>query len=195
MQAALLYGILCAQSSDSILSQDIAWVVEMIEHFGRRLFGMTDWDRNTDLSCTSYSRWVLVESMRRIGSALYLFDLLLQSNAPTPSKGNCDTFWNMPLPCARQIWSSTSETEWRHYHQAELEYKTPTQQSGLTLGDLLLLRQTPRLDEMTKAGRPEMVVELAQWCEKADDLSMLLWMALTVHGEGQAPIAQQRQVS
>jgi hypothetical protein len=29
--------------------------------------------------------------------------------------------------------------------------------------------------------------EIAEWCEKVDDLSMLLWIAVTVEGAGQAP--------
>ena len=113
-----------------------------------------------------------------MGCVLYLFDLLLQSHVRTPSKGNCETFWNMPLPCSGEVWTSTISTPHR---------TTRTQGHRLTLGDLLLLRRNPRLDGLAKLRRPTLITEIAEWCETADDLSTLLWMALSVEGEGQAP--------
>lgn len=60
---------------------------------------------------------------------------------------------------------------------------------NITLGKLLILRQSKRLDEVVaKSGGSAIAEELAEWCERADDLSMLLWMALTVEGEGQSKL-------
>lgn len=122
---------------------------------------------------------------------LYLIDLLLQSDLKTPSRGNCETFWNMPIPCFRRLWEATSEDTWR------LEYDTMFRSSkmkGLNLGDLLSLRQSKRLDEVVASmGRSAVAEELAQWCEQADDLSMLLWIALTVEGEGQSGQSKIKQ--
>jgi hypothetical protein len=153
--------------------------------FGRRLFGIVDWTLDADEWIESREQWVLVESIRRLACILYLIDLLLQSDAKTPSKGNCDTFWNMPLPCYRELWQASSDEEWN------MEYdnlRKSKRRKGITLGELLQLRQNSRLDEVVRTcGGCDIAEELSEWCEKADDLSMLLWMALTVEGEGQAP--------
>lgn len=115
---------------------------------------------------------------------LYLIDLLLQSDAQTPSKGNCETFWNMPIPCFRELWETTSKDDWSLQYDRML---SSSDRKGLTLGDILLLRQSMRLDEVIASiGRSAIAEELAEWCERADDLSMLLWIALTVEGEGQS---------
>lgn len=51
----------------------------------------------------------------------------------------------------------------------------------LTLRHLLLVRQA----KIT--GEPVTFTdELVDWCEHVDDLSMLLWLALTVEGDGQS---------
>jgi hypothetical protein len=40
---------------------------------------------------------------------------------------------------------------------------------------------------LTKCGTSDLADELAEWVESADDFSMVLWMAFTVEGAGQAP--------
>ena len=51
----------------------------------------------------------------------------------------------------------------------------------------MLRRSSVCSEDTTRSGSPDYAEELAEWCERADDLSMLLWMALTVEGEGQPP--------
>jgi hypothetical protein len=119
----------------------------------------------------------------RLGCMLYLIDLLLQSDLQTPSRGNCETFWQLPVPCSRQLWETNSEDAWRHQYDRITSSFTC---KSLRLGDLLLLRQSRRLDEVVASvGQYAVAEELAIWCEHADDLSMLLWMALTIEGDGQ----------
>ncbi|KAK5173254.1 uncharacterized protein LTR77_001935 [Saxophila tyrrhenica] len=192
MQAALLYGLLGAQQAASVSYVDVAWVVEMIEAFGHRLFDMTAWDHEVDLAYLSRPQWVLVESMRRIGCVLYLFDLLLHSNATTPSTGECETFFNMPLPCSRNLWIAASEAQWQAGYQSVQARRC--NQHQLILGELLTFRRSPPSEEPTKITAPGMEEALAEWCEHADDLSMLLWMAGAVDGDGQAPALVRGEV-
>lgn len=57
------------------------------------------------------------------------------------------------------------------------------------MGKLLLHRQcAAHGEDPTASERPGFAEELAEWCEKVDDLSMLLWMAITVEGEGQSQL-------
>jgi hypothetical protein len=129
----------------------------------------------------------------RVGSVLYLFDLLLQVDARTPSKGNCDTFWDMPLPCARQLWEPVSDTEWLKRYAEDNEKKQRRPGSGLTLGHLMSLRQYQvYAAPLMHCSRPDLAEALVEWCEHADDLSMLVWMALSVGGEGQAELYVHR---
>lgn len=120
---------------------------------------------------------------------LYLFDLLLQVDTQTPSKGDCDEFFELPLPCYRELWEPVSDRDWKKRYEEYVQAKNQRGRVGLTLGNLLLTRQAAAHGvDITKAARPGFPEELAEWCERTDDLSMLLWMALTVEGEGQSQI-------
>lgn len=120
---------------------------------------------------------------------LYLFDLLLQLDTRTPSKGDCDEFFELPLPCYRELWEPVSDRDWKKRYQEYIQSKKQKGRVGLTLGNLLLTRQAAAHGvDITKAARPGFPEELNEWCERTDDLSMLLWMALTVEGEGQSQI-------
>lgn len=120
-------------------------------------------------------------TIRRIGCTFYLFDLLLQSTARTPSKGNCLTFWTMPLPCTRALWAPMADADWNIIYRQQLESPKPGGREGLTLRHLLLLRQAKIAGETVSFAD-----ELSNWCEHVDDLSTLLWLALTVEGDGQS---------
>ena len=61
----------------------------------------------------------------------------------------------------------------------------------MTLGMLLLIRQSAACGEdITILAREGLAEELTEWCERADDLSMLLWMGFTVEGDGQSQLYQ-----
>jgi len=113
-----------------------------------------------------------------MGSTLYLFDLLMQTTARTPSTGNCDTFWFMPLPCQRDLWAPLTNAEWEQLYQQD---RGRGRSTNLTLRHLLLLRQAK-----VTGGNVGFTAELAEWCEHVDDFSTLLWLALTVEGDGQS---------
>jgi hypothetical protein len=97
----------------------------------------------------------------------------------------------MPLPCSRDLWQPVSDRDWRKRFQKDVEARKQKGRRGLTLGMLLLIRQSAACGEdITKSARDGLAEELAEWCERADDLSMLLWMALTVEGDGQSQLYQ-----
>lgn len=112
---------------------------------------------------------------------LYLFDLLIQSTARTPSKGNCPTFWLMPLPCQQALWRPLTDADWSILHQRDLNSHEQKGWRRLSLRHLLLQRHATITGDTV-----EFADELAHWCETADDLATLLWLALTVEGDGQS---------
>lgn len=151
---------------------------------GRTAFSITAWTDGDSHSCPSRQDWLLTESLRRLGCTLYLFDLLTQSTARTPSKGNCDTFWYMPLPCPRALWEPATDADWSILYRQHLDIQKQHFKQKLTLRHLLHFRQA----KLT--GRPvDFADELADWCENVDDLSTLLWLALTVEGDGQSSVS------
>ncbi len=130
---------------------------------------------------------MLTFSHNRLACVLYLLDLLLQLDVQTPSRGTCITFWEMPLPCSGAIWQATSEHLWKPLWQEVLANRIRQRWTGLTLGDVLMLRQSNRLDQaVAKAGGSALAEELVDWCDHADDLSMALWTAFAIDGEGQS---------
>ena len=95
----------------------------------------------------------------------------------------------MPLPCVRELWQPISDKEWKKRYRENVAAKEKEGRKGLTLRDLFLLKQSSaRGEKIAKFGSSDREEELAEWCERADDLSMLLWMALTVEGEGQSRV-------
>lgn len=122
---------------------------------------------------------------------MYLIDLLFHINGQTPSKGRCPEFVDLPLPCTRELWQPIPDKDWKKRYSEEILSKRAKGERGLTMGNLFSFRHSlshgEQFHEMAKAY---LAKELAEWVEKVDDLSMLLWMALTLEGEGQAQIVQ-----
>jgi hypothetical protein len=124
----------------------------------------------------------------RIGCLLYLFNLLFQTDAQRPSSKECPGFINMPLPCVRELWQPISDRDWKKRYHEDVAARKQKERKGLTFRHLSMLRQPPAYgEEMSTCSSSGLAEELADWCERVDDLSMALWMALTVEGAGQAP--------
>ena len=175
------------------------------------LYALCPWGFEVDQIRFLRSRWTVVESLRRhvkpigrfflhladsqslrhaltshrIGALLYLIDLLLNSSARSPSKGHCDEFFDMPLPCVRELWQPISDREWNQRYQEDFAAKRLKGGCNLSLRNLLRLRQ-PSIVCLPTAATHDLAEEFAEWCERADDLSMLLWMSLMVEGDGRA---------
>lgn len=126
--------------------------------------------------------------LRRVGCILYFCDLLLHTDAQGPSSGGkCEDFFDIPLPCTHQHWQSTSEQEWdERYHQSVHDKKTKGRQ-GLTLRHLIKFRQSSLYgQDIAHNWTSDLVDECLEWCAELNDLAMLLWIALTIEGAGQA---------
>ncbi|KAL7920670.1 hypothetical protein ACQKWADRAFT_297589 [Trichoderma austrokoningii] len=191
LQAILIYGLLCSQSTESVQSEDINWMISTTEIFARQLYSISSYDRGLDYASLSRSKWVFVESQRRTACLMYLMDLLLHIKGQTPSKGQCPEFIDLPLPCTRELWQPISDRDWRKRYNEENNSKLMKGNRGLTMGNLFLLRQSlSRGENVLKTARADLAREMAEWVEKVDDLSMLLWMAVALEGDGQAMMIQ-----
>jgi hypothetical protein len=111
---------------------------------------------------------------------------LLETDTQGPSSEECEDFFDMPLPCSRKLWQPESDRDWKKLYQEDNDKKRIRGRSGLTFRHLILLRRSSLYGEKMMDAS-EMADEIAEWCEKVDDLCMLLWIAVTVEGAGQAP--------
>lgn len=145
---------------------------------------MCAWALDPRHLCVTRNEWVLMESMRRLASLVYFIDLLFQTHAQSPSSGECPDFVRMPLPCVRELWQPISDRDWKKQYQTEAEAIKQKGWHGLTYRDLLLFKCSSTNDGNMNASS-EPTEELADWCERADDFSMILWMALSLEGDGQ----------
>jgi hypothetical protein len=94
----------------------------------------------------------------------------------------------MPLPCVRELWQSTSETHWKEQYHKDINSRQLKGRRGLTFRHLIKFRSSSLHGEkMDNCWSSHLADECAEWCESVDDLGMLLWIALTVEGAGQAP--------
>ncbi|KAL6693048.1 hypothetical protein J3F84DRAFT_381409 [Trichoderma pleuroticola] len=65
LQAAIIYGLLRSQCTESVGSEDSGWLVLTVEVFARRLYTMSSWAVDIEYIQSSRSGWVFAESMRR----------------------------------------------------------------------------------------------------------------------------------
>jgi len=89
----------------------------------------------------------------------------------------------MPLPCERSLWEPNPSVDWSSSYR-QLSPRKSVGSDALTLRHLLLFRQAKFRGETV-----DFADALADWCEHVDDLSTLLWLALTVDGDGQSFVA------
>jgi hypothetical protein len=118
---------------------------------------------------------------------------LLQTDVQGPSTEDCQDFFEMPLPCVRELWEPISDRDWKKLHKEDSDGKRLKGMRGLNFRHLIMLRRSSLYGEKMIEGS-ETANEIAEWCEKVDDLSMLLWIAVTVEGAGQAPEIRGIQV-
>lgn len=90
----------------------------------------------------------------------------------------------MPLPCVRELWQPLSDREWKKRYREDVDARKLKGRQGLTFQNLISFRRTSKAQNNLFSD-PTSEEQLSEWCEKSDDFSMLLWMALTVEGEGQ----------
>ena len=123
----------------------------------------------------------------RVACVLYFFDLLLQSDVQGPSSEECPDFFDIPLPCIRELWQPHSDRDWKKRYLEHIDIGKQKGRQGLTYRHLLSVRRATL--HGCAATMPDVSVadEVAEWCGQADDLNMLLWVALTIEGAGQAP--------
>lgn len=90
--------------------------------------------------------------------------------SPANGNGSCVGFAGVHLPCSRRLWEPVTDAEWTNRHQDE-ETRRTFEEKTLSIEHL----QSPgSVDDHEDLG----VAQLATWCEAADELGVLVWMAI-----------------
>lgn len=115
----------------------------------------------------------------RAGCLLYIIDSLFHVDIRSPSKGTCPEVIPLPLPCYRELWAYISDKEWEKRYQLHIATQKKRGRSGVTVGDLLLLKYSVRQSDGADNSIDGLhfTEELAEWCQKGDEFSAFLWMA------------------
>ncbi len=85
---------------------------------------------------------------------------------------DCLDFEPVPLPCPRALWDYNSSEAWSHRLDRYMLEREPSGKM-LTIRDLQLAGGTCR-------GIGERLVDMARWCDSADEFGGLLWMVATI---------------
>lgn len=125
----------------------------------------------------------------RVGCLLYLIDLLFHVDARTPSRGDCPEFVDLPLPSARGLWQPMCHEDWKKRYEEDIHSRKLKGTRQLTMGDLFMLKKSGiNSDQVFQSTKDSITEEISEWVKEVDDFSMLLWLAFTLEGGGQAII-------
>lgn len=108
----------------------------------------------------------------RVACLTYFYDLLLHANWAGPSSGECPEFLEMPLPCSRELWQASTDKDWSRLYYAEHDINTTKKKMSLTFEHLFSSRRACMRGVIVAS---DLTNQISEWCEKADDLSVLLW--------------------
>jgi hypothetical protein len=119
-----------------------------------------------------------------------MIDLTLVTGGRKASNGECPAALCVPLPCGKDLWDSIGNSSWSKLYQ---DHKQTGRSSQLTLGSLLLVRNGGDLFGTEERSPEEVADSLSEWCRKADDFGLLLWMATSLEHNEQTLLRNLRE--
>jgi hypothetical protein len=107
---------------------------------------------------------------------LYGIELLLDAFEQDPNHEKCRGMTNVPLPCTRDLWEPVSDSKWarRYQNSISLQLGYETVSIG-TIQSALFLKGRNLETELRQDTSMEAI---SYWCERADELGTLVWMAI-----------------
>jgi len=125
--------------------------------------------------------------MHRTICVLYGMELLLDVFAREGNRHTCLGYIYIPLPCSRDLWEPVPDSEWaRRYHQSISGHEKHIQES-LCIGTIqTVLLQSPTVssgEEFSQLSIDRR--EVTDWCERVDELGILIWMAIMLEARRQ----------
>ncbi|KAH6984246.1 hypothetical protein BKA56DRAFT_481621 [Ilyonectria sp. MPI-CAGE-AT-0026] len=177
LQATTIYLLLHAQHLESVSSIDTLSLVQTMEEISKLLHSTFDYKSEPEEpSCLDRQAWVLVESVRRTICLLFGIELLLDVIFGPLARPHCGGYSHVPLPCVGDLWEPVSNVEWsKRFRDAN---PGGTRKTRLNIEVLKSSRQTLEADPAESWKECAAVPDVAHWCERVDELGMLVWMAV-----------------
>ncbi len=129
LQAITIYILLRASAEDD---EDVDFDIPLIQTMttlSQRVRGLTmKYCDPTWRTCPTWEDWVLIESLRRTITALFIIEFLFDLS---PGMGNVDCnsakYWSeMLLPSAKQLWAAKTRSQWERVYQELNNDRRPT---------------------------------------------------------------------
>ncbi|KAI3332230.1 hypothetical protein HD806DRAFT_519010 [Xylariaceae sp. AK1471] len=175
IQALTIYLLIQAQDTESMAKNDVASLVvalsETASTFHFRTKYRNDIYQNPNLS---QKAWAIHECEQRTKNLFYIIGTVLVSLIGDPDRPDCGTVQASHLPCGRDLWDPDATESWAvrlHKYKSRL-----VSDRVLIIDDLLdhLGGGKPGKNDSADALVQK---DLVAWCENADELGTLVWMA------------------
>ena len=166
LQAITIYMLLRVSCPNDELANFDLPLIRTMSKLAMKVRGLTKRYRGPEFAMPSHADWVLVESLNRTISGLFIIEYLFDL-APGMGAQRCDSikFWSeMLLPSSKALWEAVSELEWERAYAVSDNDRRPY------YGELMRHEQLVR-------GRAQL---LDRWMSEVDDFGTLVINAASI---------------
>ncbi|KAH8176791.1 hypothetical protein LIA77_01873 [Sarocladium implicatum] len=179
LQALTILLPLQAEAPASASEHGAGNMIEAILTLVTQMKARHAWDKDLPEGRPDRKDWILRESLRRIIALLTVIDLLLEGLMSSSTTFRHE-FSNAPLPSPRTLWNARTNRRWRVSYDQWRSSKKVSNGRLLTVSDLVDTDEAgcfsgKTLGEMQREG---VFGDVVRWCEGADALGTLVWMAM-----------------
>ncbi|KAH8898430.1 hypothetical protein GQ53DRAFT_837337 [Thozetella sp. PMI_491] len=176
LQATAIYIIMLSKDAAFISNEWAVPIVDTLRELGRRLVESSS--RHKELYTAeniTHEDWAFREAGGRTVCLVFGLELLLNFRILPEDLAECSGYSLIPVPCERELWEANTPAQWKRQLDAS---------NAVFLTRTLHIRDLRNSIQPRGPGRPELddadTERLAYWCERADSLGTLVWMAVMV---------------
>ncbi|UNI24768.1 hypothetical protein JDV02_010492 [Purpureocillium takamizusanense] len=179
LQSCMIYMLLCAKYLQQIGAAKALGVVSATRVLGKRLNALYDYTSGASSArIANRHDWIFIESARRTICVLYGIDLLF--DVFSEGLERCHGYLLVPLPCKRDLWEPVSDQVWKTRYRHSMSGHGGNSRDVLRIG-ALRASQDPSVTVSESGGNSPCSCDMSKvsdWCEGADELGTLIWMAV-----------------
>ena len=121
------------------------------------------------------------DSLLRLSSRTFCLLLLIESLLELiigRVEDHCTGYYDLPLPCTRELWEVESTSEWSRRYKESLRRRKSSQ--VLNIQNFMSIQSSGSSRLATDPDREALVADVATWCQGVDHYGILLWMAMNM---------------
>jgi hypothetical protein len=93
-----------------------------------------------------------------------------------PGREGCGTFYDVPLPCSRDLWEAMTNLEWTKQFQKQLFHRKLSRL--LKVDDIRHMKSSSYEFTTDKISDDGLMADLMDWCSDLDSFGTLIWTAI-----------------